>query len=76
MFEFASNHSNSILHGLWNRYSIKGSFDMYAKENKWFANVENSIKSDILPSAHKILKAKINLRILPKISEIKKESNK
>ncbi|MGS0707462.1 P-loop NTPase fold protein [Acinetobacter sp. ANC 3781] len=71
-----SNHSNSILHGLWNRYSIKGSFDMYAKENKWFADVENSIKSDILPSAHKILKAKINLRILPKISEIKKEANK
>ena len=70
-----SNHSNSILHGISNRYMIKGSFDMYAEEKNWFDAVENSIKTDILDSANKILKAKINLRILPKISEIKKSIN-
>ena len=70
-----SNHSNSILHGISNRYMIKGSFDMYAEEKNWFDAVENSIKKDILDSANKILKAKINLRILPKISEIKKSIN-
>lgn len=70
-----SNHSNSILHGISNRYMIKGSFDMYAEEKNWFDAVENSIKKDILDSANRILKAKINLRILPKISEIKKSIN-
>lgn len=70
-----SNHSNSILHGISNRYMIKGSFDMYAEEKNWLDAVENSIKTDILDSANKILKAKINLRILPKISEIKKSIN-
>ena len=54
---------------------IKGSFDMYAEEKNWFDAVENSIKKDILDSANRILKAKINLRILPKISEIKKSIN-
>ncbi|MEG1696295.1 MAG: P-loop NTPase fold protein, partial [Acinetobacter sp.] len=38
-----SNHSNSILHGISNRYMIKGSFDMYAEEKNWFDAVENSI---------------------------------
>ena len=59
----------------FNRYMIKGSFDMYAEEKNWFDAVENSIKKDILDSANRILKAKINLRILPKISEIKKSIN-
>lgn len=55
---------------------MKGLFDMYNEENKWLDDVETSINSDILPLANKILKAKINLRILPKILEIKEEANK
>lgn len=70
------HHSNSILIGLYNRYKMKDLFDMYNEENKWLDDVETSIKSDILPLSNKILKAKINLRILPKISEIKEEANK
>lgn len=70
------HHSNSILIGLYNRYKMKGLFDMYNEENKWLDDVETSINSDILPLANKILKAKINLRILPKILEIKEEANK
>lgn len=71
-----SHHCNSILHGLSNRYTIKGSFDMYAEEKNWFDAVENSIKTEIFPSANKILRAKINLRILPKISKIKEDATR
>lgn len=71
-----SNHSSSILHGLSNRYLIKGSSDMYAEEKNWFDAVENSIKIEILPSANKILRAKINLRVLPKILKIKEDATR
>jgi len=74
--QIKSRHSNSVLIGLYNRYTIKGSFDMYDEENKWLDHVENSIKSDVLPSADKIMKTKINLRILSKILEIKNEIEK
>lgn len=63
--------SNYVLNGLDNRYSIKASFNMYTEEKEWFDEVENNIKSDVLPSADKTLRAKINLHILPKIIEIK-----
>ncbi|MFC2996090.1 hypothetical protein ACFODO_12590 [Acinetobacter sichuanensis] len=65
------NHSNSILYGLSNRYTVQAPFNMYNEEKEWFHAVENYIKSEILSSADRILKAKINLKILPKISEIK-----
>lgn len=74
--QIKSRHSNSVLIGLYNRYTIKGSFDMYDEENKWLDHVENSIKSDVLPSADKVMKTKINLRILSKILEIKNEIEK
>ncbi len=70
------HHSNSILYGLSNRYTLQASFNMYDEEKDWFDAVENNIKSEILPSADKILKAKINLKILPKISEIKEAVKK
>lgn len=67
------NHHNSkrILYGLFNRYTIKASFNMYTQEKLWLDRVENSIKTNTLPSANKILKARINLQILPEILEIK-----
>lgn len=71
-----SHHCNCILHGLSNRYTIKCSFDMYAEEKKWFDAVENSIKTEILPSANRILRAKIKLRILPKILKIKEDATR
>jgi hypothetical protein len=71
-----SHHCNSILHGLSNRYTIKGSFDMYTEEKNWFDAVENSIKTEIFPSANKILRAKINLRVLPKIAKIKEDATR
>ncbi|WP_111884909.1 P-loop NTPase fold protein [Acinetobacter sp. CFCC 11171] len=62
--------SNYILSGLEKRYSIH-SFNMYDEEKDWFDRVESDIKSSILPLADKILRAKINLYILPKIVQIK-----
>lgn len=70
------HHSNSILYGLSNRYTVQAPFNMYNEEKDWFDAVENHIKSEILPSADRILKAKINLKILPKISEIKEAIKK
>lgn len=68
------NHSNSILYGLSNRYTVQASFNMYKEEKEWLGKVENNIKSEILPSADRILRAKINLHILPKIVEIKENA--
>lgn len=68
------NNSNHILNGLNIRYSTQGSFNMYIEEKSWLDSVENHIKTSILPSADKILRAKINLYILPKIAEIKEKA--
>ncbi|WP_298146086.1 hypothetical protein [uncultured Acinetobacter sp.] len=68
------NNSNHILNGLNIRYSTQGSFNMYIEEKSWLDSVENHIKTSILPSADKILRAKINLYILPKIVEIKEKA--
>lgn len=67
-------NSNYILSGLDQRYSIQASFNMYFEEKDWLDEVEINIKTKILPSADKILRAKINLYILPKIVEIKKNT--
>ena len=69
-----TSNTNSILYGLSNRYTTKGHINMYAEEKNWFDNVENSIRKEILPSANKILRAKINLTILPKILQIKEDA--
>lgn len=70
------DNSHSILNGLSKRYIIKASFDMYAEEKDWFNAVENSIKIEILPTANKILRTKINLKILPKILQIKEDASR
>lgn len=79
--EFASKlcnisryNSNYVLGGLDQRYSIQASFNMYIEEKSWLDDVENDIKTSILPSADKTLRAKINLHILPKIGEIKENA--
>lgn len=79
--EFASKlcktsryNSNYILSGLEKRYSTQASFNMYIEEKDWLEEVENNIRAKILPSADKILRAKINLNILPKLVEIKKNA--
>ncbi|MDM1492085.1 P-loop NTPase fold protein [Acinetobacter indicus] len=81
--EFASKlckisryNSNYILSGLDQRYSIQASFNMYIEEKDWLDEVEINIKTKILPSADKILRAKINLHILPKLAKIKENAVK
>ncbi|MHA3116822.1 hypothetical protein E0H86_13275 [Acinetobacter sp. ANC 4635] len=66
----------SSLYGLSHRYSIQASFNMYIEEKSWFNQVEDYIKTNILPTANKITKARINLRILPEISKIKEDAEK
>ena len=66
--------SNNVIYGLYKRYSIQASFNMYIEEKSWLDSVENDIKTSILPSADKILRAKINLHILPKLAEIKENA--
>lgn len=69
-------NSNYVLSGLYKRYSIQASFNMYIEEKEWLEKVENSINLHILPSANKLLKAKINLKILPEIVQIKENAFK
>ena len=73
--EINISSANSILIGLFNRYSMIGHINMYSVEKTWFDEVERCINENILPSANRLMKARINLKILPKILKIKEKAN-
>ena len=73
--EINISSANSILIGLFNRYSMIGHINMYSVEKTWFDEVERCINENILPSANRLMKARINLKILPKVLKIKEKEN-
>jgi hypothetical protein len=71
--QIKSEDTMRILYAMERRYEVNSPKNIYSQEMKWFEEVIRTTEKK-LESAERLVKAKINLKLLPKLREIKNKA--